>query len=245
MNNMNNNSIISYNISSDVSDVDAQSYYQNEVIFKHNFCESRLQENEGPEYWNAGTSLFISLVPFFFKKPKTFHFQQFAVMLIINGPSSFYYHYSLSWLGKHLDEITMFMANYYLICGFSSFYGIRLRHNYILLNSAILPLYIAFNTLPQYDALFAFVYSSYCIFTLYLLFDITRKSRCFQQVTYNLGIATIGATSWVISETICNHITQYGHIVWHILFPLGIYRVIMILDRIIDDNNILDKENGP
>ena len=230
--------------SNDLPDIlDTSEDSHNKIIFYHNFCESRLKDNQGPEYWNSGTSLFISIVPLFFPKPKTLYFQQFALMLMINGPCSFYYHYSLSWLGKHLDEITMFMGNYYLICGLSSFYGIRLQKKYIFINSAILPLYIAFNTLPQYDIFFAFVYTSYCLFTLFLLHDITKKSKCFRPVIDNLSIATIGASSWIVSEVFCNEITQYGHIVWHFLFPLGIYSVMMVLDKIIYETNLLNKDN--
>ena len=32
--------------------------------FSHNFCESRLQENKGPEQWNSWSSLIYKIVVF-------------------------------------------------------------------------------------------------------------------------------------------------------------------------------------
>ena len=51
--------------------------------FKHNFCESRLQNNEGPELWNSYTSLVISAFPFLIGFPKSSMFYNIACMLSI------------------------------------------------------------------------------------------------------------------------------------------------------------------
>ena len=37
---------------------------KNNQEFAHYFCESKLKGNRGPEYWNAYTSLVISVVPY-------------------------------------------------------------------------------------------------------------------------------------------------------------------------------------
>ena len=48
----------------------------------------------------------------------------------------------------------------------------------------------------------------------------------------NLMISSVGALSWIISEHYCNVYTKYGHPLWHLLFPLGFYRLILDYDKI-------------
>ena len=204
---------------------------ENSMTFHHHFCESRL--TQGPEVWNAYTSFLVSLVPCFFPKPHHLEFQQFAWMLMLNGPCSFYYHYHLTWLGKHLDETTMFLANYYLICGLSRFYKQKQRYFYILANSALLPFYLTFNVFPQNDVYFPFLYTSYCTFTCALLLDIAVKNKCRVSMARNLALTTFGASCWILSEAFCDETTVFGHVLWHLFFPLGIYRVVNMLDRML------------
>ena len=58
------------------------------VEFKHNFCESRLQHYEGPELYNAYTSLFITTVPLFIGFPENEAFYNVAYALFFNGFAS-------------------------------------------------------------------------------------------------------------------------------------------------------------
>ena len=48
----------------------------NNQEFAHYFCESKLKGNRGPEYWNAYTSLVISVVPYVMGFPKNPPFLQ-------------------------------------------------------------------------------------------------------------------------------------------------------------------------
>ena len=52
-------------------------------------------------------------------------------------------------------------------------------------------------------------------------------------------ISLFGALSWIISELFCNKYTKYGHVIWHFLFPLGYYRLLLKFDQIYQrlDNN--------
>ena len=61
--------------------------------FEHNFCESRLQNNQPPELYNAYTSLAISVFPFVFGFPKHQPYVNIAYALTFNGFASFHYHY--------------------------------------------------------------------------------------------------------------------------------------------------------
>ena len=92
------------------------------VEFHHNFCESRLQNNDPPEIYNAFTSFAISVVPFVYGFPKYYPFTNVAYLLILNGFGSCYYHYFLTWLGKQADEIPMILANYFAISGLIQLY---------------------------------------------------------------------------------------------------------------------------
>ena len=82
----------------------------NEVI--HNFCESRLNGNEPPEILNSYTSLFITIIPLINGLPNNIIFFNVATMLIFNGFASFYYHYTLTWIGKQSDEISMIKGHH-------------------------------------------------------------------------------------------------------------------------------------
>ena len=57
----------------------------NTITFNHNFCESRLQYNEGPEYYNAITSLFITIITLITGFPKNTYFKNITYMFILNG----------------------------------------------------------------------------------------------------------------------------------------------------------------
>ena len=83
----------------------------------HNFCESRLNDNQSPEILNSYTSLFITFIPLIYGLPKNIIFFNISCMLLFNGFASFYYHYYLSWFGKQADEIIMILCNYFGLCG--------------------------------------------------------------------------------------------------------------------------------
>ena len=55
-----------------------------------------------------------------------------------------------------------------------------------------------------------------------------------------LLLSLIGALCWIISELNCNEFTVYGHVLWHLLFPLGFYQLVLKYDeKIIDKRQLL------
>jgi hypothetical protein len=205
--------------------------HQNNIQFSHNFCESRLNNNEGPEYFNAYSAIFITLIPFYYGIPVNYHLKKVALMLILNGGFSFYYHYSLVWLGKQLDEVTMFLANYYYLCGLLKYYtdeDIKMRIT--TMSTIILPVLISVNTIPQYDIYFPYIFTLYTVPTVFIIVDIAITHNKLREMLLNLIITSIGCISWVISEYKCNNITTYGHVLWHIFFIIGIYRFVKMYD---------------
>jgi len=202
------------------------------VEFKHNFCESRLQNDKGPELYNAYTSLFITTVPLVLGFPENDAFANVAYALFFNGFASFYYHYYLTWIGKQADEISMIFANYFGIVGllkirYKNQQNLKIFH---FINLFYMYGFLIFNTVVKYDVFFPYFFGGHLIPALYLIRNIGIKHD--EEYLQHLGVSSIGAISWMISELYCNKYTVYGHVVWHFLFPLGFYFILMKYDKI-------------
>jgi len=200
--------------------------------FKHNFCESRLQNGNGPELVNAYTAFFVSAVPYFSGYPRYPPYYNVACLLMFNGFASFYYHYYLNWIGKQADEISMILANYYGINGMINMYyrNVDDRNSINSYNLIFMCLFIVFNSISKNDVFFSFIFGIYVSYSLFLI----RINAIKYKVPYKryIFISFLGFVAWLISEIKCNEDTQYGHAVWHLFFPLGLYRLIMQYDKI-------------
>jgi len=197
----------------------------------HNFCESRLTNYEPPEIYNAYTSLFITIIPLILGFPKSNVFYNVACMLAFNGCASFYYHYTLSWVGKQADEISMILAAYYGIWGLLKMYHVE---QWLInwcngWNSIFMLSFIVSNTIVEYDYLFPPLFGLYMCAVLYLIYHVSAA----HQYAYKryLAVSLVGFICWLISEIDCNEYTQFGHVVWHLLFPMGFYRLILKFDN--------------
>lgn len=199
--------------------------------FEHNFCESRLNNNLPPEIYNSYTSLAITFIPLIMGFPKSNTFYNVACMLAFNGCASFYYHYTLSWIGKQADEVSMILASYFGIWGLLEMYyagNQTLSNWYNGWNSMFMIIFIVMNTLVKYDVLFPYLFSMYIGVVLYLIDIVSKKyNRVYRPY---LMISFTGASCWILSEIHCTEYTKYGHVVWHVLFPLGFYKLIMRFD---------------
>ena len=215
-----------------------------EVI--HNFCESKLSNNEPPEILNSYTSLFITIIPIIFGFPKNNIFFNIACMFIFNGFASFYYHYTLSWSGKQSDEISMIMATYFGINGLLKIYFINNEPKlnfYSLFNNIYSILFIIINTNVSNDKFFPFLFTIHVLFTIFLIHTISKNYDYYKDLVLykkNLAISTCGATCWIISELYCNKYTKFGHVIWHLLFPLGFYKLILNFDKLLYNLLITD-----
>jgi len=197
----------------------------------HNFCESRLTNYKPPEIYNAYTSLFITIIPLILGFPKTNVFYNVACMLAFNGCASFYYHYSLNWIGKQADEISMILAAYYGIWGLLKMYHIEnWRINWCNgWNTVFMITFIISNTVVEYDYLFPYIFGLYMCIVLQMIYHVA--SLYDYSYKRHLAVSFVGFTCWTISEVHCNEYTQYGHVIWHFLFPLGFYRLILEFDN--------------
>ena len=201
---------------------------EDEIV--HNFCESRLNNYQAPEILNSYTSLFITFIPLIYGLPKNTIFYNISSLLMFNGFASFYYHYTLSWIGKQADEVSMILSVYLGIWRLINMYYSENKNYYSGINSIFMTLTIIFNTIQKNDLLFPLIFSMY---VFVLLYHIYKTSKLYN-IAYKkeLLISFIGAKCWIISEIYCNDVTKFGHIVWHIMFPLGFYKLILKFDKI-------------
>lgn len=212
----------------------------NEVV--HNFCESRLNDNNPPELFNSYTSLFITIIPLIYGLPENIIFFNIACMLIFNGFASFYYHYTLSWLGKQADEMSMILSTYFGICGLTKLiYITNCKNKKIIfgINNIFMILFLIFNADEDTDKFFPYLFSIYISMVLILIHKVSNKFINIQNYSdycnykYELMLSSIGAICWIISELFCNEYTKFGHVIWHLLFPLGFYKLILKFDKIL------------
>ncbi len=206
----------------------------NKII--HNFCESRLNNNESPEIFNSLTSLLISLIPFIFGFPKNINFFNSSVTLVLNGITSFYYHYSLNYIGKQSDEIAMILIAYYTLFSLINikFYKDESKiKKYNTFNLIFAYTFIVFNTDINLDFLFPFLFSIYLIPLILLAREIGINHNI--NIKNDIFISLFGALFWIISELFCNDYTKFGHVIWHILFPLGYYKIVLKFDKIFEE----------
>ena len=207
-------------------------YDSDDTKFVHNFCESRLQDNKSPELWNTATSFVISAVPFMYGFPKYPLLYNVACMLSFNGVASAYYHYKLTWFGKQADEVSMILANYFGLWALINMYYDRStrRNNLNRFNTFFMYMFLISNTLVRYDMLFPTVFGIYVGGSLLMIIQVSWKYDvpCIK----NLLISTIGAVGWIASEHFCNETTMFGHVIWHLLFPYGFYKLILDFDKI-------------
>jgi len=206
------------------------------LTFSHNFCESRLNDNNPPELLNAISSFVICLIPFIFEFPVNYLVLSIRGLLIINGFSSFIYHYYLNWLGKQLDEVSMILITM-LFCKLTleTYYKDRLKYYYYFnwVNILYCIIFISINTIPSYDIYFPFAFGIYVKYvSVFFILTMMKFNVKYKYWLIPILISLTGALFWFISELFCNKITKFGHVIWHMLFPLGFYKILLTLDKI-------------
>jgi len=202
------------------------------LIFTHNFCESRLNNYEPPEIYNSLSALFMVFLPVIFGFPKNGILFNIAVLMQFNGVASCYYHYNLNWIGKQSDEISMILANYFGIWYLLKIYFRKDTNKinfYNRFNTIYMTSFISINTLSYMDKVFPVLFTIYILQSIYIIDLISKKY--FIRYKQQLCISLIGCIFWFISELLCNNWTYLGHCIWHILFPLGFYKLFLQYDR--------------
>lgn len=202
--------------------------------FSHNFCESKIFI--GPEIFNSISSIFITIIPFFFTFPRNLSLRRVIYILMLNGIFSSYYHYNLTWFGKQLDELTMIFALYIGTLEIFNLLNYPEKKNYYIFDIYSI-LMIAINTLPAYNHLFPVLFFFAVINLLYYIYEL--KSILPVLDINPLKCSFYGSICWIISEIFCNRFFYFGHSLWHIMFPLGFIKFINNLDDASIDSNLI------
>ena len=175
----------------------------------HNFCESRLNDNDPPELFNSYTSFFITIIPLLYGLPENIIFFNIACMLIFNGFASFYYHYTLSWIGKQADEMSMILSTYFGICGLTKLlYITNCKNKKIIfgINNIFMIMFLIFNADENTDKFFPYLFGIYICMVLILIHKVSNKykhiANCANNCNYKyeLMLSASGAICWIISE---------------------------------------------
>ena len=88
---------------------------------------------------------------------------------------------------------------------------------------------IAVNTFPMLDILFPLLFI-FPLIELLILIGLLKKFLIGLDIR-PVFIAIFGGFCWILSELVCNKYLYFGHAIWHILFPLGIIKLINNIDN--------------
>lgn len=195
--------------------------------FDHHFCESKVYPNR-PEYINSISSIFMVFIPLLYEFPKMISFRRVIILIMFNGLASAYYHYNLSWMGKQMNEITMIFIIHIGLSQLLNILNYRKKIIYYF-NDIYIIFMIAINTFPMLDILFPILFLFPLIELLILIFLL--KKFLIRLDIRPIFIAIFGGFCWILSELLCNKYLYFGHAIWHILFPLGIIKLINNIDN--------------
>lgn len=210
--------------------------------FDHNFCESLIYSNvPHPEYLNSISSLFITFIGLngLCKLNIDKLHKIFLSSLVINGITSYFYHYynSIGW--GLMDRMSM------ILIAISSIFTLIFQLDKIielsnLLESFIYLLIISYFTIlltitslhmeDIFNMLFGLFLSSSLIY-MYLINKHKKKLYIPDEIIkfgWN-GIIYIGSSGffWILTENLCTNIWfikyLFGHIWWHVFVSYGGY----------------------
>jgi hypothetical protein len=229
--------------------------------FDHSFCEAKLW-NGPPEYINSLTSIIISIIGIYGlinNHHNNYNIYLLYSSLIINGITSFFYHWNnqLGW--GLLDRFSM------ILIAISSIYGgfIELSYLYKLNNNskkifALLSI-LYFTILLTvcglgYEEIFNTLFGIFLALIIFSMYLINKKADIINSQIHKLikngiiGIIliTIAGISWILIEKLCNTVSimKYlqGHAIWHIFVSFGGYLIsILLVGLNLDRKNILNQ----
>lgn len=222
--------------------------------FDHNFCEALIYSTEKhPEYINAFSSLFISFVGFngLLKSHLSLGISLLYSCLIINGISSFLYHYYNN-IGFGLTDrmsmvlIAMSCANI-MITNINKFIILE-NQNYIcftLLAKIINITSVLYFTLlltitglhmeNEFNMLFGLFLFNIFIF-IYLVKRHSKTLNIPIQILKlawkGFGLILVGGIFWITTELLCKRYNfikyLFGHMFWHICISYGGYLITLL-----------------
>lgn len=212
--------------------------------YDHPFCEVNIYGSP-PEYINCLSALFISFIGMFaiyfniYNKDIT----NLYMALIINGITSFYYHYTniIGW--GLMDRFSMVLIANSCMNIFLSILQKMNINKYILITfRLLLTSYITFlltacglHHEDLFNNLFGIFLGSLILFMIFI--SLTRYRFRIPRNIFNngwkgIGIIALGGIVWIITENYCHSIflMKYllGHAIWHVCVGFGGYLISLV-----------------
>jgi len=209
--------------------------------FDHVFCEASIYNN-GSEYMNSATALFISFVGMFglsYNSYQSINLDMLYCSLILNGVASSIYHHThfIGW--GLLDRCSMIYISTYcyniflelLITGKSKISHVS------QLTLVVYLTYLSTITGLHNESLFNKLFGFFLCSMLGFLLLCRLKYPNIPKNVFNYGVKgvvyiTVAGISWIITENLCDKYFVmkylYGHSLWHIAVSLGGYYLSLI-----------------
>ena len=209
--------------------------------YDHDFCEASIYNN-GAEYLNSITALFISFIGLFglyFNSYNSINIDMLYYTLIINGITSAIYHHThyIGW--GLLDRYSMIYISTYC---YNIFFELLISRKSVIsqLLQFCIVIFLTFLSATTglhneilFNNLFGFFLFSILIFLILCRIKYHNVPNILFYYGYKgILLITIAGVSWIITENLCNHyvIMKYlfGHALWHIAVSLGGYYISLI-----------------
>lgn len=209
--------------------------------YDHDFCESSIYNN-GAEYLNSITALFISFIGFFGLYYNSYHSINIDMLyytLIINGITSAIYHHNhyIGW--GLLDRYSMIYISTYC---YNIFFELLISRKsfisqFLQFCIVIFLTFLSATTGLHNEILFNNLFGFFLFSILIFLIICRIKYQNVPKIIFNYGykgvlLISIAGVSWIITENLCDHyfIMKYlfGHALWHIAVSLGGYYISLI-----------------
>jgi hypothetical protein len=219
--------------------------------FDHSFCEATIY-GSAPEYVNCVSSLFLSLFGFYglFYTNKNNNINNIYSALIVNGISSFMYHFNNQIGWGLLDRFSMILiaipcfniATDMIILNKIIKEIIRL---FITIYLSVLMTYTGLHQEFVFNILFGFYLASLGIFILVIkkynkYYNIPK--RIIKHSLLGLLLIFLAAAFWILTEKLCGHYSfikyMHGHAFWHCGVSYGGYLISLVPYHYYENNNL-------
>jgi len=218
--------------------------------YDHVFCEASIYNN-GAEYINSISALFISFIGLFglyFNSYHSINIDMLYYSLIINGITSCIYHHThlIGW--GLLDRNSMIYISTYCFSIFLEILMTKKRFIFDILQFIIVNYLTILSTITGlhnelvFNNLFGFFLFSILIFIVTCSIRFQNVPKIIFYYSFKgIFFITIAGISWIITENLCSEYVimkyLYGHAVWHLAVSLGGYYISLLPIYIIKTNN--------
>jgi hypothetical protein len=213
----------------------------NFTAFDHNFCESRIYATDGPEYFNALSSLFITLTGVYgLTRQNTLLYTAF----IMNGLTSCGYHWyhTLGW--GILDRMSMILIAFSCVTLADIPCLLRVKEGQPwhgkMYNLLVMTYFTAILTVTalHWEATFNALFAVFLVSLIGYVYYMTVHQETFRiphnilvLATRGVKLITLSGLFWIVTENFCGIVFvkyMFGHVWWHLFVSYGGYLISLL-----------------